>query len=188
LHSFFPFLTVCSPVYVHFLRVIKTKTVRNTPATHSSLFLFQKACTSGYTFRSFAESSSFFSRLFSSPPFLLYVVHITVCVIYKLFHFSLYLFSFLLFFRLSLNASSSFSLSLFLLLPYICIFVLHPLFCFSVIFLHVRMQFPQDDPLQNKQTKKSIKSSTNKWFSCSLIQSKSNVWQGCQDWQDWQDW
>jgi len=80
----FFFLTVCSPVYVHFLRVIKTKTVRNTPATHSSLFLFQKACTSGYTFRSFAESSSFFSRLFSSPPFLLYVVHITVCVIYKL--------------------------------------------------------------------------------------------------------
>merc|ERR1711931_228514 len=75
-------------------------------ATHSSLFLFQKACTSGYTFRSFAESSSFFSRLFSSPPFLLYVVHITVCVIYKL---SICLFVvFFSFFRVSLTSSSIF--------------------------------------------------------------------------------
>merc|ERR1712136_79903 len=81
---FFSFLTVCSPVYVHFLRVIKTKTVRHTPATHSSLFLFQKACTSGYTFRSFAESSSFSPVYFLVLLFLLYVVHITVCVIYKL--------------------------------------------------------------------------------------------------------
>ena len=148
-------------------------------------FLLKLACTSSYTFRSFAESSSFFPVYFLVPLFLLYVVHITVCVIYKL---SICLF--VVFFRVSyvtssisfffsvtsflgsffcLSSSSSFSFSS------LCISVLctSHFLCFSVIFLHVRMQFPRDDPLQNKQTKKSIKApQTNGAHDCFY-------WKGC---------
>merc|ERR1712198_689053 len=80
------------------------------------------------------QSRVLFSCLFSSPPFfLLYVVHITVCVIYKLSHFSLYLFSFLLFFLLSLSQPLFILLSPFFPLN-LYFFVLHPLFFVSPLF------------------------------------------------------
>merc|ERR1719234_2804677 len=97
----------CVPVRHFFLCVMK----KNLPA------IFSMACISSNYFRSFAESFSpvyFESSLFS----MLYVVHITVCVLKDVS-------------------------ILFLLSPSLSSFSPGCL-CRSVIFLHARMQFPYD--------------------------------------------